>query len=178
MAFLTLQQLKDALIAARDYLQRLQSNISTSMPTQTANGQLIYTTARSLIGKHVIPLTPETDYGVLGCAASVNAVVKRAIGVEIGGGASTALMLAFLMNTTRFESVLLADALPGDIIISATGKSTYYPNVHGHVGICGQTWIMSNSSEDGTWEANYTYSMWKAHYGDMLGFPIQVFRVL
>lgn len=147
-----------------------------SQPTQ--NSQKIYATAKSLLGQHVIPLMAVTDFGALGCAASVNAVVKQAVGEEVGGGASTALMLAFLMDEKRFESIAFDAALPGDVLICATGKSSYYPQAHGHVSVCGKQWIMSNDSETGRWEANYTYATWKAHFQDQMGFPLQVFRML
>ncbi len=148
------------------------------MPEQTEKGNKIYEYAKSKLGQHVVPLDSENDYGVLGCAESVNAVVEGATGEDVGGGVSTALMLAYLMNQARFESVLYADVLPGDIVMCATGKSSFFPAMHGHVGIAGKQWIMSNSSEDGTWEANYTYGTWKAHFADQMGFPIQCFRML
>lgn len=172
----SLETLLSIYLQLKNKIDALSLAMQTRMPAPTVKSQKIYDTAKSLIGTHVIPLTAETDYGRLGCAASVNAVVKTAIGEYVGGGASTALMLAYLMDLKRFEPVLYKDAQPGDIVICATGKSSRYPVAHGHVGICGKQWIMSNSSEKGTWEANYTYATWKAHYGDAMGFPIQVFR--
>lgn len=171
-----LEALKAALLAAQQFLIRWRVYLQVPMPEQTDKGNQLYAMAKSLLGQHVIPLTAATDYGVLGCAASVNAIYKKTFGEEIGGGASTALMLAFLMDTRRFESVLFQDALPGDIAISATGKSIYYPAAHGHVAICGKQWLMSNDSENGTWEANYTYNTWNQHFAIQMGFPVQVFR--
>lgn len=149
-----------------------------TMNTQTANGQKLYDTAYSLIGKNLTADDVADGYGVYGCAESVNAVFTKAFGGPIGGGASTALMLRVLASDKRFEEILLADVLPGDVIIFGTGTSGIYPQAHGHVLIAGKTWCMSNNSENPGWTANYTYPGLKAYFIDAMGFPPRCFRVL
>lgn len=153
----------------------LKANQIGAMSTKA---EKLYEVAKSLIGTHVITLDASTDFGKLGCAASVNSVYKKAFGVDIGGGASTADMLPFLKDQTKFEQVTFDQMTPGCIIMCATGTSGIFPTNHGHVGVAGQKWIMSNSSETGTWEANYTIPGWKSYFGDTMGFPILVFKPL
>jgi len=147
-------------------------------PTEKTKGQLLYETAKGLLGQHVIVLDASTKFGVLGCAASVNAIFKKRFGLEIGGGLSTALMLSALKDKTRFKEVAFSEAEPGDILMYATGTSIKFPQAHGHVLIVGVRWCMSNSSETGTWEANYTREGVKTYFEDTMGFPPRVFRVL
>src|SRR3990167_7169076 len=58
------------------------------------------------------------------CAASVNAVVRNAIGEAIGGGASTYNMLKALQYSLRWRKIKIADAEAGDVVIAATGTRT------------------------------------------------------
>lgn len=147
------------------------------MPEKT-KGQKLYETAKALLGQHVIVLDASNQFGYLGCAQSVNAVVKKALGFEIGGGASTALMYSVLKDATKYMQVPYDEALPGDIVIDATGTSVKYPQAHGHVGVMGVRWIMSNSSETGTWEANYVKEDWPKYFTNIMGFPTRVYRIL
>lgn len=145
------------------------------MPTQTANGQKLYATAKSLLGKILAADNASDGYGMYGCAEAVNSVALHALGHSIGGGASTQAMYTALQDTTRFSPV--SDPLPGDICICPTGTSTLGANLHGHVGIVGNTWNMSNDSETATWEANYTRQSWEASFLAR-GFTTHYFRVL
>jgi len=150
-------------------------SIPPIMPTQTANGQKLYTTAKGLIGQILAADNASDGYGMFGCAESVNAAAVRALGHAIGGGASTAAMWNALQDTTRFKAV--SEPLPGDIVICPTGQSTLGAQLHGHVGITGITWFMSNDSETATWEANYTQPMWEQSFAAR-GFTTHYFRVL
>lgn len=145
------------------------------MPTQTVNGQKLYYTAKSLLGKILSANDASDGYGMYGCAESVNKVAQIALGESIGGGASTEVMYQVLNESPRFKSV--SQPLPGDICICATGTSTLGENLHGHVGIVGNTWNMSNDSETATWEANYTRSSWESSFLAR-GFTTHYFRVL
>jgi len=146
------------------------------MNQETINSLKVYTEAKSLLGTVVAPLNAEDGYGMFGCAITVNTIFKKALGAPIGGGYSTHDMFDFLKDTQTFDSVLLEDALPGDVIISPTGYSVD-PSRHGHVGIVGKFGILSNNSETGHLEENYTLSQWKQIYGVTLGFPVCVFRI-
>lgn len=139
--------------------------------------QKLYDTARALLGQRVIPLTELNKFGFLGCAQHLNAVYKRALGVEIGGGASTALMDSALKDKTRFTQISIEEALPGDIVMYATGTSTKYPQAHGHVLLMGKRWCMANSSESATWEASYTVDGMRSYFEGIMGFPPHVYRV-
>lgn len=142
---------------------------------QTESGQKLYATAKGLLGQVLSADNASDDYGMFGCAESVNKVAMRALGKPIGGGASTELMYATLQDTTRFTKV--SDPLPGDICICPTGSSTLGTNLHGHVGITGINWFMSNDSETATWEANYTRASWEQSFAAR-GFQTDYFRVL
>ena len=142
---------------------------------QTLNGQKLYYTAKSLLGQVVCADNAADGYGMFGCAESVNKVATIALGAPIGGGASTAAMYAVLQDTTRFQEV--TEPLAGDICICPTGQSTMGAQLHGHVGIVGNTWNMSNDSETATWEANYLRTAWEPSFLAR-GFVTHYFRVL
>jgi hypothetical protein len=144
-------------------------------PKKTA-GQRLYDMAASCIGKDMSNRAPDA----LGCADSVNNIHELAFGKEIGGGTSTFLLYEALQQKCRRVSGAL---LPGDIIISPSGYSTKGAK-NGHVGIVGKNkspdgtlWIMSNDSQKGTWEANFTVAKWESYFRNRLGFPVHVFRL-
>jgi len=145
--------------------------------TQTVNGQKLYMTAAALLGKPVAPKDASTNYGVFGCALTMNGIAERAWGHPIGGGASTQAMYAFLQNTTKYAPVLPGNELPGDIIISPTGSGAN-PAAHGHVGCIAKYGILSNNSEDGNLEEQWTLETWRQYFGTSLGFPVLVYRPL
>lgn len=144
---------------------------------QTANGTKLYNTAKGLLGQILAADNAADGYGMYGCAESVNAVAVRALGHAIGGGASVAAMYTILLDTSRFTPIAnVTEALPGDICICVTGTSTLGTNLHGHVGVVGVTWNMSNDSETATWEANYTRTSWETSFAAR-GFTTHYFRV-
>lgn len=157
-------------------LMKLRDTLKPMGNTATANSLKVYEEAKASLGKSLV-VNNETDgFGTLGCAESVNLVFMRALGMSIGGGYSTALMYLSLKETSRFDSIHFDDAIAGDVIIAPTGYG-FNKSTHGHVGICGNYGIMSNNSEDGTWEENYTKAQWKQIFGVTLGFPLLAFRV-
>lgn len=111
-----------------------------------------------------------------GCAQTVNSIVEAAIGVTIGGGASTYLMYQCLNSQpTRF--IKAADPEPGDIVISPSGYSSKgVPN--GHVGIVGRFGVLSNNSVNGLLQEDYTLETWQDFFGVKDGFPVDFFHVL
>lgn len=139
---------------------------------QTENSKAVYMKAKSLQGNDITPrdLIPDA----VGCADAVNEVFRQALGTRVGGGASTKLMYEILEKSDRFIPVEYS--LPGDIVISPTGYGNgNLPN--GHVGIVGKYGIMSNNSETGFWELNYTLVGWIKQFRTFGGFPVRFYRV-
>jgi hypothetical protein len=146
-------------------------------PVLKTKSDILYETAVKFLGQDVTPEDKTLD--VVACAESVNAVFKKAFGVEIGGGSSTYLMWQALKDKTRFEPVALKDITKGLIIISPTGTNKYPEKMaHGHVAICGKHQIMGNNSNTGRWEANYTLETWTERYAYKGGYPIYLYKVL
>lgn len=145
--------------------------------TQTEKGKKLYDTAKALLGKVLAADNASDGYGMFGCAESVNKVAQIALGKPIGGAASTAAMFTALHNTTRFVPIESDKTLPGDICICPTGQSTFGVQLHGHVGIVGNLWNMSNDSETATWEANYKRDSWEPSFAAR-GFTTYYFRVI
>lgn len=128
--------------------------------------------AKSCLGKDLCGNT-NIAYG---CAQTVNSIVEAAIGSSIGGGASTYLMYQCLIaQTTRFT--LVQTPVPGDIVISPSGYSTKgVPN--GHVGIVGRFGILSNNSQNGLLQEDYTLDTWQDFFAVLDGFPVYYFHVI
>ncbi len=134
----------------------------------------LYEIAVGFIGRDASPNDVAPDE--YGCAESVSDVIRAAFPdlmwpVLI----STRTLCAHLAASAAFEEV----AVPfyGDIILSETGTGNgSVPN--GHTGVVGKHGIMSNSSQTGTWEQNYTLDAWKRHYADKGGMPTRFFRIV
>lgn len=142
---------------------------------QTKNSFTLYTVAKECLGISLVPAGDDPEYG---CAISLNMLSLRAFGHQIGGGASTTLLLKDLVIQPH-NYTEVREPLPGDIIISATGTSIK-PNPaipNGHVGVVGQFGIMSNNSDDGLWSEAYTLASWDTRYRAAGGFPTRFFRI-
>lgn len=140
------------------------------MNIQTANSLKLFETAKASLGQILSGADPE-----LGCAVTMNAIATKAWGYPIGGGASTHDMYMALQDIMKYSEILLANVLPGDIIIAPTGYGKN-PTDHGHVGCIAQYGILSNSSEDGKVHEQWTIPLWIAHYITGLGFPLKLYR--
>lgn len=142
----------------------------TPMTFPTPNAEKLYNAAYASLGMDMDNTVPDE----VACAASLNAVFKKAFGKPIGGFASTAEMYKVLKRDARFEQV--SEYEPGAIIMSPTGTSTKKaPN--GHVGVCGKTNIMSNNSYTGKWGQDYNLEKWTKYYAVDRGFPVIFYRV-
>ena len=132
----------------------------------------LYLTALSCLGTDVTPndIVPD-EYG---CAETVNAIYKKAFGVQIGGGPSTYLLYLVLCKHPKFIPIDIPDK--GDIIISPSGFGNgNLPS--GHVGIVSiDKKIMSNDSSTGIFKENYTLDSWKEKYVALGGYPMKFFR--
>lgn len=133
----------------------------------------LYEYARQCIGRDMAP--QENEFG---CAEAVTTIIQKLFPNFLPVTVSTLSLYRSLKTNRRFTEVRLADALPGDIIVSPTGLGNGAVK-NGHTGIIGANGtIMSNNSSNGLWEANYTIEKWKAFYCTKGGFPVFVFRVL
>jgi hypothetical protein len=158
-------------LAQIEQLKKLQK----PMPTQTANGIKIYEMAKSLLNTDASPKDVAPDY--LGCAETVNEIVRRATGQPVGGGVSTHEMCKVLMNTpSRWKQVL--NPLPGDIIISPSWWVQGAKLKHGHVGVVGYHGVISNNSENGLLGMTHSIRAWIAYYTEFGGLPTFYFRCL
>lgn len=139
---------------------------------QTEHSKQLYEIAKASLGQLL-----SDGNANFGCAITVNNLAQKAWSHPIGGGASTNLMYTSLQDTTKYTPTLLANALPGDIIIAPTGYATD-PTQHGHVGVVAQYGILSNSSEDGRVHEQWTIPKWVDFYVTFLGFPLKIYRAL
>lgn len=147
------------------------------MPTKTKREHL-YDTSKDCIGRDMSPLDMAPDN--LACLESLDGVYMEAFGehlFSIGDRLSTARGYASLRVDPRVEFIDKEQALPGDIAIAPTGKSTKGAP-HGHCWVWGRETAMSNDSYDrGKWKANYKLANVFSLFHDKLGFPIFFFRV-
>jgi hypothetical protein len=116
----------------------------------------LYQAARRVLNTDASPRDRAHDE--VGCAETVTEIIKSVLPtfpIILG----TATLLEHLKKDTRFVQVSTPQA--GDIILSPTGSSSSTIVRNGHVGICGEgNEIMSNTSADGIFRANYTQETW------------------
>lgn len=134
-------------------------------------GDKLYTLAKSCLGEDIAATQDE-----LGCAEAVSYLMKKILpGFPAKGFLSTADLFHWLWLNPGVKRVM--EPQPGDIIISPTGLGKD-PHTHGHVGIVGKEWIMSNNSMNGLWQATYTLETWNRYYAEKLGFPVQFYTLV
>lgn len=139
-----------------------------------SNRERLYNRAKSFIGRDASPKDTVSDD--VACVESLQCVYRDEFGEFIATGAaftSTWSLLITLKDHVDFYEV--TEPLPGDIILSATGTGNGSID-YGHVGVCGKTHIMSNTSDTGIWEPNYTYKEWDDYFFKRGGFPTSYFR--
>lgn len=118
------------------------------------------------------------DYNELGCAETVNNVLKECMGYVAGGGPSTAKMLEALVVNENFKEVTKLQARAGDIVLSATGTGNG-TIAHGHVGFLGDNGIIySNNSYTDQLDDHITAQQWKEYFAQKGGFPVRYFRAI
>ena len=149
------------------------------MPPQETNADVLYDTAKSLLGTH-LTLDPRVS-PELGCAEAISAILEHLgiAGVPKQGFAGTYDLYNWLKSNTRFQKVTNFEA--GAIIISPTGLSAT-GSPHGHVGICGKpelgSGIMSNDSQSGLFLELWSFPTWQQYYQNTLKFPVYFFRYI
>lgn len=141
------------------------------------NSDKIYQYAKAHLGMDASPndLAPSA----LACAETVSNILFKATGVKVGGviHTSTTTLYRAVLNSPSFESVTEDDAEPGTLVISPTGYSGLGPQAHGHTGIVARFGILSNDSESGHLEENYTKESWRMYFGKYRQFPCVYFRM-
>jgi hypothetical protein len=142
---------------------------------QKTNREKLYETALTFIGKDASPKDAAPDE--YGCMETVDSIHKACFGEYINPAKlslSTTETYKYLLSSQGF--VEPSEPMFGDIIISPTG----YGNgglSNGHVGILGKSnIIMSNNSDSGKWEENFTTTTWRSRYVGKGGFPVKYFR--
>lgn len=142
--------------------------VTTPFPVKKS--QLLYDKSKSLIGKH-LTLDDSVPKDV-GCAQAISYVLKEAgYPIPKGGISGTASMADWLKNNC--DEVFLPEK--GDIIISIS--FTGVPNFRGHVGVVGVSQIMSNNSDTGLWDTQWTYQGWIDYYQKKGRLKTKYFRV-
>lgn len=155
-----------------------QVNVTQSAPTQLSRSDILYNTAYKMIGRDASPADAAPDE--VGCVDSVNQVFKAAFGAPLmtPETLSTARLYEKLKTDPRFVQLKsYLDAKAGDIIVCPTGLGTNPKMPHGHTGIMGKKWIMSNDSATGIWDANYTLESWTTYFCIKGGYPAYAFRL-
>lgn len=144
------------------------------MNEQTQNSMRLYEEAKAHLDKNLCENFED------GCAETVSNLILLALGPVIIATASTYMLLRTLCASSSFKEVGTFEALPGDIIISATGTSTISPPPfpHGHTGIVARYGILSNNSDNGLLQEKWNLDSWDDHYAVAGGYPTRVFRPL
>lgn len=175
---MSLKELKIKLIKIQIAYLNYLVNKKKIMEGHTENSLKIYETAKSLLGTRIAPYDARTDYGVLGCAATVSVIIRKATGYLIGGDGfveGTSELYDCFINSGKF--IETEDPLSGDIIICVTatgnGKLT-----NGHTGIVGKFGILSNNSENGRLQEKLSFESWRAIYEIYGGYKTYYFRML
>lgn len=139
------------------------------MPTKT---EQLYALSKSLLGTHLG--RDKSIPWMVNCANACSDLLIRfgVPGLPAKGIAGTAPMLAFLEASDSFEEV--TEYAPGLIIIAATGTGN--GKIRGHVGCTGHNQIMSNNSESGKWDTQWTIARWHDYYTIYGDIPTRYFK--
>lgn len=132
---------------------------------------LLYQLAKSLLGQHLT--MNEAVPWMVGCMEAVSRILDSfgVPGIPVMGIEGTAAGLDFLIRSPRFKEI--PDYEKGAVLVAATGTGN--GKIRGHVGICGINQIMSNNSETGKWDTQWTVDRWLAYYGDYGGIKTRYF---
>lgn len=154
----------------KNLLKKMPEVTPTPAPEKPKNP--LFLVAKSALGTDVSPKDLAPDE--LGCAESVCNVIRNVLlDFPIITGTWT------LWGTLRRDSRFTEEKEPqeGDIVISptATGNGTLK---NGHTGIVGERGeIMSNDSNTGKFQVNYTIESWREKYQKGGGFPVKFYRL-
>lgn len=133
--------------------------------------ELLYQLAKSLLGQH-LTMNDAVPW-MVGCMEAISRILSKfgIPGIPVMGIEGTAAGLDFLVKSDDFKEV--QQYTLGAVLIAATGTGN--GKIRGHVGICGEFQIMSNNSETGKWDTQWTIDRWLAYYGDYGGIKTRYF---
>lgn len=118
----------------------------------------IYNVAKAHLGKHLTLNNAVSDE--VGCAESVSfCLLNAGFNIPIGGLASVNGLIAWLL-ANGFKEV--ENPQIGAIITAHNPDPTDIN--FAHTGICGKYGIMSNTSSNGIFAENYSYSNWDSYF--------------
>jgi hypothetical protein len=142
---------------------------------QPTPAERLYNTAVACLGKDVTPddrIDDDVD-----CADTVNTVYALCFAKKIVTPGDSTIELYSAMKNAPLRFKEIDHFVPGAIIISVTGTGNGSLE-HGHTGICGKNWIMSNDSQTGKLLANFNYDTWHQRYVILGGFKTHCFLPL
>lgn len=145
-------------------------------PAEPSNRERLYNTSKASLGLELTPADAIPDE--VGCVENLQAVFHKTTGTYIGKDAARYNTLALkraLDVDSRFRSVSLEEALPGDPAVCPTGMGKN-PKEHGHCWIVGKRDWMSNNSKTGLWSADMTRESVVNSFVKKRGFPLYVYR--
>jgi hypothetical protein len=137
------------------------------------NNKIILQYIKSHLGQDL-----NDHYDELGCAQTVNNILRNCLGYEAGGGPSTAKMYEALKTNTNFKQVNRNEAQAGDIILSPTGQGNG-KIAHGHTGFLGEKGVIySNNSAKDILDDHLTAQDWKSYFVLKGGYPVYYYRAI
>lgn len=133
----------------------------------------LYEVAKESIGQDISPRDIAPDN--LACVESLCKIIQKACPeLQFPTLLSTRSLFEYLERSVSFTPV--ESPLYGDIILSVTGSGNGTV-AHGHCGIYGKKWIMSNDSRTGSWEANYLPESWERYFRGRGGMQTLYYRL-
>lgn len=173
------------MLAALKQQLLLLSQAITNLRMNDENRIRLYEVARKFVDEKRDASPNDIAPDELGCAESVNEIIKAAFGEYLykGNRLSTYWLFRELRNSAGWKEVYIPS--PGCIVISPTAYgsrknpdgSLVIPNGHtGVVMLDGK--IASNDSRDGIFRENYTLDSWADRYVRRGGYPMKYFRPL
>ena len=150
------------------------------LPMNQDKRDRLYEVARAHIGKDASPFDKSEDQ--LACVESLSEIIKEALPeLKFPLLFSTKELYNHLTKSPSWREVDEPDYADIILTITGTGNGKVY---HGHTGMVGRhraadggRWIMSNTSGNGLWLANYTRKTWAAYFETHGGMKSIFFRL-
>jgi len=165
---------QELLVVLKKKLEVLKKQLEYYLGTQINDEEVarnkLYNLAKSKIGQDLSKIASNN----LGCAEAVSRILNELLGKTVDITTSTYWLYQSL-NNCLFKRVNKPE--PGCIIISPTGYGDgRIP--HGHVGIVSNnSLIMSNNSNNGKWEENFSIDGWYRYYKVGGGYPVLFYKL-
>lgn len=137
-------------------------------PPVLSPSEKLYWFAKSQLGKDISKTQDE-----LGCVESLCFLLRNCFGEKEPNLFNTIELATYLANNPKYKKVEGPEL--GAIIINVTGSGNGTLK-HGHVGIVGKQWIMSNDSSNSRWSANYNTASWYSYFEKVGGMPTMYYQ--